>query len=206
MVSNFNLCLSWIQLAREDFCTAVDAIHSQRRGPAVFHIQQCAEKLCKAILAYFGQEPRKTHFPSGEIRELAAKIESDRSRHSESGDEEGTEVLDDDRENGVEEESLEAPTSEDEDLEQEDAIVEILSTITLLTRSIEDEGTRPRYGIRHTNGITLPEKIYSEEDVALFFHDLETIVQKTKELLETRDAVVNLPLLEELNKFKEDAC
>lgn len=54
-------------MAEEDFVDAKIDLEHKRSHSAVFHSQQCCEKVCKAILAFFGIEAGKTHFPSSEI-------------------------------------------------------------------------------------------------------------------------------------------
>ena len=135
MVFNFKLCRSWILVAMEDYLTAIDALAASRRGIAVYHIQQSVEKLYKRLLAFFGREPRANHFPSGELNELLR--ESD--------------TIAEPVENQTEEGELPTINNVNEllVLKNKNRVLEII----LLARSIEDEMTRPRYGIRHTSHI-----------------------------------------------------
>lgn len=57
----------WIEMAEEDMKDAAISLKNHRFPSAVFHSQQCCEKVCKAILAFLGIEAGKTHFPSSVI-------------------------------------------------------------------------------------------------------------------------------------------
>ncbi len=54
----------WMKMAEEDLNDASLDIENSRFPSSVFHSQQCAEKVCKAILSSLGIESGKTHFPS----------------------------------------------------------------------------------------------------------------------------------------------
>ena len=54
----------WLKMAEEDLKDASLDIENSRFPSSVFHSQQCAEKICKAILSSLGIESGKTHFPS----------------------------------------------------------------------------------------------------------------------------------------------
>jgi len=54
----------WVKMAEEDLKDASLDIDNSRFPSSVFHSQQCAEKVCKAILSSLGIESGKTHFPS----------------------------------------------------------------------------------------------------------------------------------------------
>jgi HEPN domain-containing protein len=54
----------WLKMAEEDLKDASLDIENSRFPISVFHSQQCAEKVCKAILSSLGIESGKTHFPS----------------------------------------------------------------------------------------------------------------------------------------------
>ncbi len=54
----------WFKMAEEDLKDASLDIENSRFPSSVFHSQQCAEKVCKAILSSLGIESGKTHFPS----------------------------------------------------------------------------------------------------------------------------------------------
>lgn len=54
----------WFKMAEEDLKDASLDIDNSRFPSSVFHSQQCAEKVCKAILSSLGIESGKTHFPS----------------------------------------------------------------------------------------------------------------------------------------------
>jgi len=54
----------WLKMAEEDLKDASLDIENSRFPSSVFHSQQCAEKVCKAILSSVGIESGKTHFPS----------------------------------------------------------------------------------------------------------------------------------------------
>ncbi len=64
-------------------------------------------------------------------------------------------------------------------------IQNILFQIVTLARTIEDEGTRPRYGIRHVNGIKTPQEIYNEENAKEFLADTLQILKLVEQLLTT---------------------
>ncbi len=57
----------WMKMAEEDLKDASIDLENERFPSAVFHSQQCCEKVCKAILSFVGIEPGKTHFPSSVI-------------------------------------------------------------------------------------------------------------------------------------------
>jgi HEPN domain-containing protein len=54
----------WLKMAEEDLKDAIIDLENKRFPSAVFHSQQCCEKVCKAILSFMGIESGKTHFPS----------------------------------------------------------------------------------------------------------------------------------------------
>jgi HEPN domain-containing protein len=51
----------WLKMADEDIKDASLDIENSRYPSSVFHSQQCAEKVCKAILSSLGIESGKTH-------------------------------------------------------------------------------------------------------------------------------------------------
>lgn len=53
-----------LKMAEEYLKDASLDIDNSRFPSSVFHSQQCAEKVCKAILSSLGIESGKTHFPS----------------------------------------------------------------------------------------------------------------------------------------------
>ena len=61
--------------------------------------------------------------------------------------------------------------TEDQDLKIESENKEFLHRIIIIARSLEDERTRPRYGVRHSNRIISPDELYSMDTVDLFFND-----------------------------------
>ncbi|HMF32579.1 MAG TPA: HEPN domain-containing protein [Candidatus Lokiarchaeia archaeon] len=185
MVFNFNLCRSWIQLASEDYFTAIDAIAASRRGIAVYHVQQSVEKLCKGLLAFFGREPRANHFPSGELSELLR--ESDLIAESAENQNEG-------------ELSAEKTGNSVLLLKNKTQILEIV----LLARSIEDEMTRPRYGIRHASGIVLPQEIYTDEQVSSFLEDLRQIAKCIHDIFSNTEIIEAAELIGEIQSFLQE--
>ena len=52
-----------------------------------------------------------------------------------------------------------------------------LERLSLLAKTFEDEGTRPRYGVRHVNKIILPDEYYSIDTVRLFIDDAKIIAE-----------------------------
>ncbi|MFQ6051151.1 MAG: HEPN domain-containing protein [Candidatus Hydrothermarchaeota archaeon] len=65
-MKNTDKAYYWLKMAEEDYKDAKISIENKRFPSAVFHAQQCCEKVCKAILVYFGIEPGK-NFPSHQI-------------------------------------------------------------------------------------------------------------------------------------------
>ncbi len=57
----------------------------------------------------------------------------------------------------------------------------LIKEIAILARTIEDERTRPRYGVRHVSGIVSPETLYSMDTIKLFLEDMKAIVKLTIE-------------------------
>lgn len=57
----------WLKMAEEDLKDAAIDIENNRFPSSVFHSQQSAEKVCKAMLSSLGIESGKTHFPSSLI-------------------------------------------------------------------------------------------------------------------------------------------
>lgn len=54
-------------MSEEDLKDASINRENNRFPSSVFHSQQCSDKIRKAILAFLGIEPGKTHFPSSVI-------------------------------------------------------------------------------------------------------------------------------------------
>jgi len=63
----------WMKMAEEDYIDAKIDLEHERFHSSVFHSQQCCEKVCKAILAFLGIEPGKTHFPSFVIETMVLR-------------------------------------------------------------------------------------------------------------------------------------
>ncbi len=78
---------------------------------------------------------------------------------------------------------------------------EILEKISSLAKSIEDEGVRPRYGIRHIDLIILPDEIYSEDRVKLFERDARYIAFLVWSFLESRSYCKEIP--DECTRLRE---
>jgi len=66
---------------------------------------------------------------------------------------------------------------EDETIKIDQENISVIQRIIILSRSLEDERTRPRYGVRHSNRIVSPEEIYTMETIQLFYDDAKTITQ-----------------------------
>lgn len=145
MPTNFQLTRDWINMAMADWKTACSARNDSNYGPCVYHLQQFAEKLTKAAIWLFGEEPEPIHFPSKQLRRIKDL------------------------------ESKEMPNEAQK----------ILTKIMTLVITLEDERTRPRYGVRHQNGIISPQEYYSEEIITLFFEDVQEIANDLARLLET---------------------
>ena len=54
----------------------------------------------------------------------------------------------------------------------------IIEEIISVAKSLEDEVTRPRYGVRHADRIILPDELYSVDTVKMFFNDTKFIIEK----------------------------
>jgi HEPN domain-containing protein len=67
-MNNIQKAKEWIKMAHEDLKDAEIDLEHERHPSSVFHSQQASEKVCKAVLLFFGIEPGKTHFPSYEIK------------------------------------------------------------------------------------------------------------------------------------------
>lgn len=58
-------------------------------------------------------------------------------------------------------------------------VIELLEKISALAKTLEDEGTRPRYGVRHRDGIIPPDDYYSIDHVKLLLNDAIYIADLT---------------------------
>ena len=58
-----------------------------------------------------------------------------------------------------------------------------LERLSSLAKTFEDEGTRPRYGVRHANRIILPDEYYSTDTVRLFIDDAKIVAEITFRIL-----------------------
>ena len=64
MISNIDQFINWISIAISDLKSAITLYKNGFKASVVYHAQQFAEKICKALIILFGQIPKKTHFPS----------------------------------------------------------------------------------------------------------------------------------------------
>ena len=65
----------WIILALEDYDVVGSLNIHRHRGAIVYHLQQFVEKLCKAVICLYSQEPPRTHRPSTIIDQIIAEAE-----------------------------------------------------------------------------------------------------------------------------------
>ena len=63
-MKNMQKTKDWLEMALDDMQDAIADINDERFPSSVFHSQQCAEKLLKSVLYFFGVFHEKTHFPS----------------------------------------------------------------------------------------------------------------------------------------------
>jgi len=70
---NTDKARDWMDMAEYDLEDAELDLQHGRFPSAVYHAQQASEKACKALLALFGVEAGKTHFPSELLREIASE-------------------------------------------------------------------------------------------------------------------------------------
>ena len=143
MTTNIQLCKDWIKLSSSDWQIAKSAQREKNIGPCVYHLQQFAEKLVKALICLFAEEPAPSHFPSKQLRKII-DVRVD---------------------------------------ELSEEVKKAITNIITLATTLEDERTRPRYGIRHKRRIKLPEEYYSEEDIELFFEDCTSIATQLSTVL-----------------------
>ena len=161
MLTNFQLTRDWINMALADWKVACSSRTERNFGPCVYHLQQFAEKLTKAIVCLFGEEPEPIHFPSKQLRRIKDQ-QSDK-------------------------------ISQD--------IQKLLIHISTLATTLEDERTRPRYGVRHEARIISPQEYYTEEIVQLLFEDVMAIAEETSNLLAVisrKDFEAEISLLKEI--------
>lgn len=143
MPTNFQLTRDWISMALADWKIAHSAQRDSNFGPCVYHLQQFAEKLTKAAICLFGEEPEPIHFPSKQLRRL----------------------------------------QDQKAIIISDEIQKIIVQISALAITLEDERTRPRYGVRHKDRIVPPQEYYSEDIIHLFLEDVKAIASATLKLL-----------------------
>lgn len=60
---------------------------------------------------------------------------------------------------------------------------EIIELIMSIAKTFEDEGTRPRCGIRHSEGIILPDDFYSVDTIKLYYNDARFVLRQFIKLL-----------------------
>ncbi len=58
-----------------------------------------------------------------------------------------------------------------------------IDTLISIARTLEDEKTRPRYGVRHADFIIPPNEYYSRETVEMFFNDAKVIAKLAFDVL-----------------------
>ena len=63
-MKNLQKTKDWLEMALDDMQDALADFGDSRYPSSVFHSQQCAEKLLKSVLYFFGIFHEKTHFPS----------------------------------------------------------------------------------------------------------------------------------------------
>ena len=63
-MKNMQKTKDWRDMALDDMQDAIADFDEDRYPSSVFHSQQCAEKLLKSVLYFFGVFHEKTHFPS----------------------------------------------------------------------------------------------------------------------------------------------
>lgn len=63
-MKNVQKTKDWLEMALDDMEGAIADFNEGRYPSSVFHAQQCAEKLLKSVLYFFGVFHEKTHFPS----------------------------------------------------------------------------------------------------------------------------------------------
>ncbi len=146
-MNRLSLVEDWVDLAMSDLKAVSKLSIFENRGAVVFHLQQCTEKILKAIMAALGFDPPKTHFPSRKLEEILVDIELG---------------------------NLELDISP--------GIRTRIERIINIARSIEDEVTRPRYGIRHVDRIIHPDDLYSTDIIKLFLNDVRYILNETLNL------------------------
>ena len=66
-MNNFIKARDWLRLSLGDIRATVISKESSDWDHAVFNIQQAVEKACKALMAFLGEELKKTHFPAREV-------------------------------------------------------------------------------------------------------------------------------------------
>ncbi|MEQ9714010.1 MAG: HEPN domain-containing protein [Candidatus Asgardarchaeum sp.] len=64
MSSNLDRFSDWVAMAISDLKTALLLYKNRVKAATIFHAQQFAEKICKALMVFFGMTPQMTHFPS----------------------------------------------------------------------------------------------------------------------------------------------
>ena len=72
-------------------------------------------------------------------------------------------------------------------VELSDRCRSLLESIINVAKSLEDEVTRPRYGVRHVDRIVLPDELYSIDTVRMFFDDVKFIIEKAIEVFHELD-------------------
>ncbi len=60
----------------------------------------------------------------------------------------------------------------------------MLEDVSSIAKTLEDERTRPRYGVPHTGGVTTPNDCYSEGAVRQFIDDARFIAGALARLFE----------------------
>ncbi len=141
------LIKGWIELALNDLKVASELNIYEYRGPIVYHLQQCVEKILKGIIVALGFDPPRTHFPSKKLEEILLEAELG---------------------------NLEIKLSQN--------CKNLLEAIISVAKSLEDEVTRPRYGVRHADKIILPNELYSTDVVKMYFNDTKFVIEKTIEV------------------------
>jgi len=68
------------------------------------------------------------------------------------------------------------------DLDISPSIRMMIEKIINIARSLEDEVTRPRYGVRHVDRIIHPDDLYSTDIIKLFLNDVKYVLNETLNL------------------------
>lgn len=68
-MKNTQKARDWLHMALMEYDASVNDFKNGRNSEAIQHAQQCAERVCKSILAFLGFAVKKTHHPTDYIVE-----------------------------------------------------------------------------------------------------------------------------------------